>query len=72
MVRKKRFISRKVLEKAYRGPENLDMERIIDESEEDIIEKVDKLPEEIFQIIGKVVSFVEIADKIEEDKNENK
>lgn len=66
---KKRLISKKYMKKAYtQDLQNLEM----DISLESIEDKVDKLPEEMFQILGEVISFVENTNKFEGDKNENK
>lgn len=66
---KKRLISKKYIEKAYtQDSQNIE----IDIRLESIGDKVDKLPEEIFQILGQVISFVENINKFEGDKDENK
>lgn len=67
---KKRLISFKTIEKAYTKEEtNSD----IDVKVESIEERIDKLPKEMFQILGEIVSFIENTNKIEGDKNhENK
>ncbi|MBU5428206.1 hypothetical protein KQI41_17575 [Tissierella pigra] len=62
---KRRLISRKYVEKAYIKDE-------VNENalnEETIEEKVDKLPKEMFQILGEVISFIEKTNKLEGDKN---
>ena len=66
---KKRLIPKKYIKKAYtRDNEkqdfNMDLEPMAD--------KIDKLPKEMFQIIGEVISFIEKTNTIEGDKNENK
>lgn len=64
---KKRYISKRKLDKAYGiGEELLPLE----EEEIDLPKDVDTLPEEMFQIVGKLISFVEIANRMEEE-NEN-
>ena len=66
---KKRLISKRYIEKAYtQDLQNVEM----DINLESIEDKVDKLPEEMFQILGEVISFVENTNKFEGDKNENK
>lgn len=63
--KKIRFISKANIQAAYKRGENIS-EDLIEDREENHLEKIDKLPEETFQIIGKVVSFIEIANKMEE------
>lgn len=66
---KKRLISKRYIEKAYtQESQNVEMDIKL----ESIEDKVDKLPEEMFQILGQVVSFVESINKFEGEKNENK
>lgn len=66
---KKRLISKKYMKKAYtQDLQNLEM----DINLESIEDKIDKLPKEMFQILGEVISFVENTNKFEGDKNENK
>ena len=67
---KKRLISFRTIEKAYIKEEiNSD----IDVKVESIEERIDKLPKEMFQILGEIVSFIENTNKIEGDNNhENK
>lgn len=65
-----RFISKRNIEEAYRREEDLDKESL-DIREEDHLEKIDRIPEETFEIIGKVVSFIQLADSIKGEKDEN-
>ncbi len=67
---KKRLISRKHIEKAY----TIDiLNHDIDLNLEPIEERINKLPKEMFQILGEVISFIENTNKFEGDKNhENK
>ena len=66
---KKRLIRRKDITKAYtREQDKPKLERNIDSPRED----VDKLPKEIFEILGEVVSFIETTNKFKGDNNENK
>ena len=65
-----RFISKRNIEEAYRREEDLDKESL-DIREEDHFEKIDRIPEETFEIIGKVVSFIQLADSIKGEKDEN-
>ncbi len=62
-----RFISRRNIEEAYGRDEELRKESL-DIREEDHFEKIDRIPEETFKIIGKVVSFIQLADRIEGEK----
>ena len=65
---KKRLIPKKYIKKAY----SLDtQQQNIDIKNESSIEDIDKLPKEMFQILGEIVSFIENTDKFEGDKNEN-
>lgn len=66
---KKRLISKRYIEKAYtQDSQNVEMDIKL----ESIEDKVDKLPKEMFQILGEMISFVENINKFEGDKNENK
>ena len=66
---KKRLIPRKDITKAYsQEHEKPKLELNADSPRSDI----DKLPKEIFEILGEVVSFIETTNKFEGDKNENK
>lgn len=65
---KKRLISRKHIEKAY----TIDiLNHDIDLNLEPIEERINKLPKEMFQILGEVISFIENTNKFEGDKHEN-
>lgn len=66
---KKRLILNKNIKKAYTQEletKNLDLDL------ESQAESIDKLPKEMFQILGEVISFIEITNKFEGDNNENK
>lgn len=66
---KKRLIRRKDITKAYTQEQDKpELERNMDSPREDI----DKLPKEIFEILGEVVSFIETTNKLKGDNNENK
>ena len=66
---KKRLIRIKDITKAYSQEEDkAKLDLAIDSPMEDVT----KLPKEIFEILGQVLSFVETTNKIEGDKNENK
>ncbi len=60
----KRVISQKQLKNAYKI-EEVD-ENIIDEKIQSIEERGNKLPEEIFEIIGDMVSFIQDINSLEE------
>lgn len=65
---KKRLIPKKHIEKAYINNKGQDANLNL----EDTTEKIDKLPKEIFQILGNVISFIENTNIIEGDNDENK
>lgn len=66
---KKRLISRKDIKKAYsQEVERPKLDLDIDSPMDDI----DRLPKEMFEILGEVISFIENTNKFEGDKNENK
>lgn len=65
---KKRLISPKHVEKAYTTDA---LNQDVDLNLEPIEEKIDKLPKEMFQILGEVISFIESTNIIEGDKHEN-
>ncbi len=66
---KKRLILRKDVKKAYSQDLEVKKDTLnIRENKPDI----DKLPDEIFQILGELVSFIENTNKLEESINENK
>lgn len=63
---KKRLILNKNIKKAY----TQEVERKnLDINSESQVEDIDKLPKEMFQILGEVVSFIEITNKFEGEKN---
>lgn len=66
---KKRLIIKKDIKKAYSQDLQIENENIKFEEEKP---DIDKLPDEIFEILGEVVSFIEVTNKLEENKNENK
>lgn len=66
---KKRLIPKKHIQKAYRKDlslEDVDIGRR--ESKDDI----GKLPDEIFEVLGQIISFIENTNKLEGEKNEDK
>ena len=64
-----RLISKKQLKKAY---EKKKIENKIDIKEELAIENIEKVPRELFQILGETLSFIENVNKMEGEKNEDK
>lgn len=64
-----RLVSKKQLKKAY---EKKKVENKIDIKEELAIENIEKVPKELFQILGETLSFIENVNKMEGDKNEDK
>lgn len=66
---KKRLIRRKDITQAYiQEEERPQIDLNIGSAKEDI----DKLPKEIFEILGQVLSFIETTNKFKGDNNENK
>jgi len=66
---KKRIISKRYIQNAY----TKDQQGIgLDINLEPVEDKVDKLPKEMFQILGEIISFVENTNRFEGEKNENK
>ncbi len=66
---KKRLIRRQDIARAYTQDQDTEkLELNMDSARED----VDKLPKEIFQILGEVLSFIESTNKFKEDQNEDK
>lgn len=66
---KKRLISKKHIQRAYTKDlslEDMDIDR------RDTKNDIEKLPDEIFEILGPVISFIENTDKLEGENNENK
>lgn len=66
---KKRLISKKYIQKAY--TKDLSLEDV-DVSKRENKDNIDSLPNEMFEILGQVISFIENTNKLEGDKYENK
>ena len=64
-----RLISKKQLKKAY---EEKKIENKIDVREELAMKNIEKVPKELFQILGETLSFIENVNKMEGEKNEDK
>ncbi|CCQ98047.1 hypothetical protein CULT_780005 [[Clostridium] ultunense Esp] len=64
-----RLVSKKQVKKAY---EKKKVENKIDIKEELAIENIEKVPKELFQILGETLSFIENVNKMEGEKNEDK
>ncbi|MCF6466580.1 hypothetical protein [Clostridium sp. Cult2] len=64
-----RLVSKKQLKKAY---EKKKIENKIDIKEELAMENVEKVPKELFQILGETLSFIENVNKMEGKNNEDK
>ena len=63
---KRRLILNKNIKKAY----TQEIERKdLDIKQESQVENIDKLPKEMFQILGEVISFIEIINKFEGEKS---
>lgn len=60
----KRLISKKQIKKAY----TKELEYYKDEPKEKSKKKLEELPDEIFQILGQVISFIEDRNKFEGEK----
>ncbi len=60
----KRLVSRKQIEKAYKRDLDYYENTFKDEKEN----RLEELPDEMFQILGKIVCFIENSDKIEGEK----
>lgn len=66
---KKRLIPKKDIQKAYTKDLSFGD---IELDKRDTKDDIDILPDEIFEILGQVISFVEKTNKLEGDINENK
>ena len=63
---KRRLILNKNIKKAY----TQEIERKdLDIKQESQVENIDKLPKEMFQILGEVISFIETTNKFEGEKS---
>lgn len=66
---KKRLIPKKYIKKAY--TQDIESQNV-DINTDSHVEDIDKLPKEMFEILGEVISFIENTNKFEGDKHENK
>lgn len=64
----KRLISKKEIQRAYKREDEYYDGDIPDQREK----RTEELPDEMFQILGKVISFIENRDEFEGDKDEDK
>ncbi|NLW39587.1 MAG: hypothetical protein GXY96_01470 [Tissierellia bacterium] len=64
-----RLIPKKQLKRAY---ENRNVEHKMDIKEELALENMEKVPKELFEILGETLSFIEKVNKMEGEKDENK
>ena len=64
-----RLVSKKHIKNAYEKKKN---ENKIDIKEELGIENIEKIPKELFLILGETLSFIDDINNIEGDKNEDK
>lgn len=64
-----RLVTKKQLKKAY---EEKKIENKIDVREELAMKNIEKVPKELFQILGESLSFIENVNKMEGEKNEDK
>jgi len=65
----RRIVANSLIKQAYKIEDK--EEKLIDEKVETVREKTDRLPGEIFQIVGDLIDFIEIVNKLE-GKNEDK
>lgn len=65
----RRIVANSLIRQAYKIEDK--EEKLIDEKVETVREKTDRLPGEIFQIVGDLIDFIEIVNKLE-GKNEDK
>ncbi|NLW23140.1 MAG: hypothetical protein GXY88_07825 [Tissierellia bacterium] len=66
---RKRLVSSKYIKSAYEKKKvanKLDLREGLD------IENIERIPEELFQIIGETLSFIECIDNMEGDRDEDK
>ena len=64
-----RLISKKYVKNAY---EKREVANKIDIEEELGIDNIERIPKELFQILGETLSFIENINSMEEDKDEDK
>ncbi len=64
-----RLVSKKHIKKAY---EKKDIKNKIDLKEELGIENIERVPKELFQILGETLSFIENVNNMEGKKHEDK
>lgn len=64
-----RLVSKKQVKNAYEKKKNKSK---IDLKEELAIENIEKVPKELFQILGETLSFIENVNNMEGEKHENK
>ena len=64
-----RLVSKKQIKNAY---EKKKYENKVDIKEELGMENIEKVPKELFQILGETLSFIEDVNNMEEDKDEDK
>lgn len=66
---KVRLVSKQDIKNAY---EKKKISNQVDLKEEEITEKVEKVPKELFQILGEALLFIENINNMEGKKDENK
>ncbi|GFN36739.1 hypothetical protein [Tepidimicrobium xylanilyticum] len=64
-----RLVTKNQLKKAY---ERKNVESKIDIKEELVLESIEKVPKELFEILGETLSFIEKVNKMEGERDENK
>jgi type III secretion system FlhB-like substrate exporter len=65
---KKRLVSNNYIKKAYDKKNHINK---IDLKEEFSVDSIDKIPKEMFLILGEALSFIENINNLEEEENEN-
>ncbi|MBZ2175445.1 hypothetical protein K8M07_09320 [Schnuerera sp. xch1] len=63
-----RLVSKEQVKNAYKKK---DTKNDVDLKEEMRIENIEKVPKELFQILGETLSFIQNVNKMEDDKDEN-
>lgn len=66
---KVRLVSKKQIKKAY---EKKHISSDLDLKKELGIDNVEKVPKELFQILGETLSFIDNVNNMEDDEDENK
>ncbi len=65
---RKRLVSNNYIKKAYDKKNHINK---IDLKEEFSVDSIDKIPKEMFLILGEALSFIENINNLEEEENED-